>query len=188
MSKYAVERINWIDLEHTGGWVAEDGLLLEVAVVVTDGDLNILESWDTVYGYAPEVLDAHLNDWAREHHRASGLLDDVEQVWAQERERLRDNGDEIVEILKRHDSVGAPLGGNSPHTDRLWICEHLPHLHESLHYRDIDISTIIQLLDTWQIPLPNRDDTPTVHRAMADVLRSIDTARAFRKLLTLGVD
>lgn len=188
MKSYATNRIAWIDLETTG-LDHIDGYILEAAIVVTDGVLNPIFAWDTVYGYSePDLAGAKargtFNDWAVATHTASGLLGEVRNAWENEKRLLRDDGREFVEILRAHDAIGAPLGGSSPHFDRRWIGYHMPELHDALGYRHIDVSSLLTLLDSWGESLPGLDrETPTPHRAMPDIKRSIDTARAFRRLI-----
>ena len=183
MKKYATNRIVWIDLETTG-LDPGHGRILEIAIVVTDGDLKALGSHTQVFAVHPDDLLAEKSSggiasavW--EMHTRSGLLDDVQFAWAEEAPTISDG--KLASFLDQHDARGAPLGGNSPHFDRRWIRAQMPQLHTALGYRNIDVSTILQLLDTWGVDLPDRPSDHIPHRAMPDITRSIDIARAFRR-------
>jgi len=183
MKKYATNRIVWIDLETTG-LDPDHGRILEIAIVVTDGDLHALGTITWVFAMHPDDLKAarasgEIGKAVWDMHTDSGLLEDVRRAWSVEAPTISDG--KFASFLDQHDARGAPLGGNSPHFDRRWIRALMPQLHTALGYRNIDVSTILQLLDTWGVDLPDRPSDHIPHRAMPDITRSIDIARAFRR-------
>ena len=185
MKKYATNRIVWIDLETTG-LDPRHGRILEIAIVVTDGDLKALGTTTQVFAAHPDVLREErdrggISQAVWSMHTDSGLLEDVRRAWSAEAPMISDG--KLADFIDQHDARGAPLGGNSPHFDRRWIRALMPQLHTALGYRNIDVSTILQLLASWDVDLPERPSDHIPHRAMPDITRSIDIARAFRSLV-----
>lgn len=171
MSKYKVNRINWIDLETTG-LDPEKDVILEMALVITDGDLNELAcgSW------LIEQPDARFQPGAYEMHKASGLLDSTAP-----KETATSVSFYMSRAMSDYGSKGAPLGGNSPQFDRRFIRHHMPMLNLELSHRHFDTSTLLQAAHTWGLDLP---DPEPEHRAMSDIRRSIEIARRFKGLVT----
>lgn len=172
--KYTMNRINWIDLETTG-LDPEKDVILEMALVVTDGDLNELDAWEGLM----HVDDLRLSPGAALMHAKSGLLDAL----AAAKTLHYDGGTPtpVIAIMRANDSMGAPLGGSSPHFDRGFIRRRMPWLHEHLSHRHFDSSTLVQAAQTWGLDLP---DPEPAHRAMSDIQRSIELARRFKGLVT----
>ena len=170
------EPLVWIDLEMTG--LDPDRChILEIATVVTDADLEVLAEGPDLVVHQDEVALETLSDWSREHFTASGLLARVRASPVS----LADAEAETLAFVKSHAAHRtAPLCGNSIHMDREFLRRHMRALHDHLHYRNVDISTLKELLRRWY---PGRYDPPEKqkrHEARADVLESIRELRYYR--------
>ncbi|MBU2489241.1 MAG: oligoribonuclease [Proteobacteria bacterium] len=169
-------RIIWIDLEMTG-LDSEKQVIVEIASVVTDKDLNIVATGpDMAVAHAPERLET-MEEWSREHHQASGLWDrilasDYDTVLAEHK---------TLEFLKAYcEARICPLGGNSVWQDRRFLLKYMPTLHEFLNYRDVDVSTIKELATRWYPHLPVFRKKKA-HTALSDILESIEELKYYRE-------
>lgn len=172
-------RIVWIDLEMTG-LDPKRHVIVEVAALVTDAELNILdEGLDIVVGANEEEL-AEMDDFVTKMHTDNGLLDEIKAsaVTVQEAE------DAVLALLNTHCDPAhpAPLAGNSIATDRAFIRAHMPRLDAALHYRMIDVSTVKELTRRW-FPRAyfNQPDKGMAHRALADIVESIRELDYYRR-------
>jgi oligoribonuclease len=172
------DRIVWIDCEMTGLELGHDALI-EVAVLVTDSELNVLgEGVDVVIACPPEALES-MPDVVREMHTTSGLLDELAGGLPM------DQAQELVmTYVRKHvpDAGKAPLAGNSVGTDRGFLARDMPELEGYLHYRIIDVSSIKELARRWYprayFASPKKQGG---HRALADIRESIDELRYYRQ-------
>jgi oligoribonuclease len=168
----------WIDCEMTGLNVEKD-CLFEIAVVVTDSELNVLDpGLDLVIKPNPESL-ANMGEFVTEMHTTSGLISEFDEGHdLATAERM------VLEYIQRwvSDPRQAPLAGNSIGTDRMFINRYMPTLDSFLHYRNIDVSSIKELTRRWfpkvYFQLPKKDGG---HRALADILESIKELKYYRK-------
>jgi oligoribonuclease len=168
----------WIDCEMTG-LDPETDVLVEIAVIVTDAELNPLdEGLDIVIATDPDKL-AGMDDVVRDMHTSSGLLDAIGAATT----TLREAEDQVLEYVKRFvpERRKAPLCGNTIATDRSFIVSYMPRLDDHLHYRMIDVSTIKELARRWY-PRAYYNSPPKNggHRALADILDSINELRYYR--------
>lgn len=168
----------WIDCEMTGLDVEKD-CLVEVAVVVTNDQLEILdEGIDLVIKPRPDSL-ANMNDFVRDMHTASGLIEEFDQGL-----ELAEAEEIILEYVKRFvpDAKDAPLAGNTIGTDRMFLNRYMPALDQHLHYRNIDVSSIKELSRRWYprvyFQMPKKSGN---HRALADILESIVELKYYRE-------
>ncbi|WP_326643410.1 oligoribonuclease [Streptosporangium sp. NBC_01755] len=167
----------WIDCEMTGLDLGRDALV-EVACVVTDGELNQLdEGVDVVIKPPPESIE-QMSEVVREMHTASGLLDALsEGVTLAEAETM------VLEYLKGHikEPKKAPLCGNSISTDRSFLSRDMAAVDAFLHYRMIDVSSVKELARRWYprvyFASPEKQGG---HRALADIVESIRELRYYR--------
>jgi len=162
----------------TGLDVASDALV-EVACVVTDGDLTELdEGIDVIIKPPAEALD-QMPDLVRQMHTASGLLAELPGGVT-----LGEAQDQLVSYVRGHvkEARKAPLCGNSIATDRAFLARDLPRLDEYLHYRMIDVSSVKELARRWY---PRAYFASPVkvggHRALADIRESITELRYYRE-------
>jgi oligoribonuclease len=169
----------WIDCEMTGLDAASD-VLVEIAVVVTDGELTLLDDGlDLLITTDPEKL-AGLDEVVRDMHTASGLL----EALAGETTSLEDAEQQVLEYVKRFvpDRRKAPLCGNSIATDRTFLARYMPALDDHLHYRMVDVSSIKELARRWYPKAYFNAPAKTGgHRALADIIDSINELRYYRE-------
>lgn len=180
MPSTPAEQIVWIDCEMTGLDVDRDGLC-EIAVIVTDFELNPLDpGFEIVIDPGSEALE-HMNDFVREMHTSSGLLPRIEGAASTEQAE-----EQVIAYLKRFVTPGKrPLvAGNTIGMDRRFIAKYMPKLEELLHYRSIDVSTIKELSRRWYpaayFEAPAKQGG---HRALADIAESIRELAYFRDLV-----
>jgi len=172
------DRLVWIDCEMTGLDLARDALI-EIACMVTGGDLTVLdEGIDLVIKPPAEALD-HMLDVVREMHTASGLLDELASGVT-----LAEAQDQVLGYVRGHvpEPRKVPLCGNSIATDRSFIARDMPMLDAYLHYRMVDVSSIKELARRWY-PRVYFASPPKHggHRALADVRESIQELRYYRE-------
>ena len=170
------DRMVWIDLEMTGLDVTKESII-EIATVVTDGELNILAQGPNLAVHVSEELLAQMDEWNTSHHTSSGLVQRVreEGVSVQEAEA------QTLEFLKKWVPKGkAPLCGNSVWNDQKFMEKEMPQLVDYLHYRMIDVSTIKELARRWYPDL-DKYGKKGAHLALDDILESIEELKYFRK-------
>jgi oligoribonuclease len=172
------DRLVWIDCEMTGLDLANDALV-EIACVVTDGQLSELDDGiDLIIKPPAEALD-HMPELVREMHTASGLLNELPGGMT-----LAEAQDQVLAYVHGHvkEPRRAPLCGNSIATDRAFLARDLPRLDEFLHYRMIDVSSIKELARRWYprayFASPAKAGG---HRALADIRESITELRYYRE-------
>jgi oligoribonuclease len=168
----------WIDCEMTGLDATKD-VLVEIAVVVTDGELNLLDDGlDLLIATTPEKL-AGMEDVVREMHTASGLLDALPSVTTTVEEAEQQVLDYLLRFVPERRK--APLCGNSIATDRTFIARYMPRLDDHLHYRMIDVSSVKELARRWYPKAYyNAPAKAGGHRALADIVESITELRYYR--------
>ena len=177
MATNDIPNLIWVDCEMTGLSVENDALV-EIAVLVTDSQLNVLgEGVDLVIKTTQEKLDG-MNDFVRQMHTASGLITEIPNGVS-----LEEASAAILEYLNKY-APGAgksPLAGNSVYVDRLFIARDLPEVHSYLHYRTVDVSSIKELARRWYprtyFAAPKKTGN---HRALGDIRDSIDELDYYR--------
>jgi oligoribonuclease len=175
----------WIDLEMTGLDPARH-TIVEIASLVTDDDLTIVEEGpDLVVHAAPEQL-AVMDEYVRSMHTRSGLLAAVEASTLS----LADAGAETLAFFQKHiaEPRTVPLAGNSIGTDRRFLAVLLPELEDFLHYRSVDVSTVKELCRRWRPDVYKAAPTKKGgHRALADIRESVCELAYYRgSLFDLG--
>lgn len=166
----------WIDLEMTGLDPARH-VILEAAVIVTDGNLEtIIEGPDLLLSATAEQL-AEMDQVVTEMHTKSGLLDRVGRATltvAEAEQRMLDFVTHHVPAPRM-----APLAGNSVHADRGFLERYMPALADHLHYRNVDVSSVKELAKRWY-PDVDAFEKKTTHRALADIRESIEELTYYR--------
>ncbi len=172
------DRMVWIDCEMTGLELGRDALV-EVAVLVTDSDLNVLgDGVDVVIKPPPEALEG-MPDVVREMHTSSGLLDELDAGTT-----LADAQAQVLAYVKEHVPAArkAPLAGNSVYVDRGFLARDMPELDEHLHYRLVDVSSIKELVRRWFPRIYfNSPSKHGGHRALVDIRESIEELKFYRE-------
>ncbi|MFW6092081.1 MAG: oligoribonuclease [Actinomycetota bacterium] len=172
------ERLVWIDCEMTGLDLARDALI-EVAVLITDADLNVLGDGVDLVIRPPDGAVDEMPEIVREMHTTSGLLDVLAEGVTLEQAR-----DTIMAYVREHvpEPGKAPLAGNTVHMDRLFLARDLPDVEGWLHYRNVDVSSIKELVRRWFPRAYFASPTKTGnHRALGDIKDSIDELRYYRR-------
>lgn len=166
----------WIDLEMTGLDPLRD-VIIEAAVLITDGDLNIIAHGPELAIHRSEAQLSVMNSWNRQTHHGSGL---IRRVRASEIE-IDHAQTEIVEFVQQWTNKGqSPLCGNSVHQDKRFLYQEMPQLVDWLNYRIIDVSTVKELAKRWY-PELGKFVKQQNHRALDDIRESINELRWYRE-------
>ena len=180
----SIENLVWIDCEMTGLDVEKDSLV-EIAVLITDSDLNVLDEQGLGVVIKPRKESlAQMGDYVTQMHQESGLLELLDSGLAIEQAEAK-----ILDYVKSFapEAGTAPLAGNSIGTDRMFLNRYMPKLDSHLHYRNVDVSSIKELTRRWYpkvyFQLPKKSGG---HRALADIRESIAELRYYRQ--TVFVD
>lgn len=159
----------------------ERDALIEVAVLITDGQLNILdEGLDVLITPPAEALE-QMNDFVRDMHTTSGLLEELSEGMT-----MAEATQAVLEHIKRYvpEPGKAQLGGNSIGTDKTFLVRDMPEVIEHLHYRVIDVSTIKELSRRWYPRAYYQSPAKTGnHRALGDIRDSITELRYYREAI-----
>jgi oligoribonuclease len=169
----------WIDCEMTGLDLGKDQLI-EIAALVTDGDLNVLGEGVDVVIRADEAALSGMIDVVTEMHTRSGLIEEVRSsaIDVVQAEAM------VLDYVKTHvlQAKTAPLAGNSIATDRGFIARDMPALDDYLHYRMIDVSSIKELCRRWYPRIYyGQPEKGLAHRALADIHESIRELKFYRR-------
>jgi oligoribonuclease len=173
------DELVWIDCEMTGLDLKSDRLI-EIAVLVTDADLNILGDGIDVVIHADEEALSSMIPVVKDMHTRSGLIDEVRAstVTVAEAEEM------VLSYIRDHvkQAKTAPLAGNSIATDRGFIARDMPKLDDYLHYRMIDVSSIKELCRRWYPRIYfGQPEKGLAHRALADIHESIRELQYYRR-------
>ncbi len=174
----------WIDLEMTGLDPQHDRII-EMATIITDGDLNMLAEGPVLAIQQPKALLDGMDEWNQTHHSASGLLkriasEGVSEIEAQAR---------TLAFVESHVGPGtAPLCGNTIWQDRRFLSQYMPMLEAYLHYRMIDVSSIKELAKRWLPNIAAGVVKTNQHTALADIRESIEELRYYRDHLFVQKD
>nr|WP_269449960.1 oligoribonuclease [Auraticoccus cholistanensis] len=173
----------WIDCEMTGLDLESDALV-EVAALVTDGELNVLGEGIDVVIRPPAAALEQMGDFVREMHTGSGLLAELEHglELAEAEQLVLDHVRQFVPEPRK-----APLAGNSIGTDRAFLLRQMPRLEAHVHYRNVDVSSFKELARRWFPKIyyhgPAKGGN---HRALADIQESIEEMRYYRETLLVA--
>ncbi|GAB09562.1 oligoribonuclease [Gordonia araii NBRC 100433] len=172
------DKLVWIDCEMTGLDTASDKLI-EIAALVTDGDLNILGDGVDIVIHADDEALANMPDVVTKMHAASGLTEEVRASTV----TLADAEEQVLAYIRKHvTSPGqVPLAGNSIATDRAFLARDMPKLNDYLHYRMVDVSSIKELCRRWYPKIYFGQPAKGLsHRALSDIRESIQELRYYR--------
>ncbi|GAB3599443.1 oligoribonuclease [Microbacterium tumbae] len=172
------DRLVWIDCEMTGLDLEVDELV-EIAVVITDFELQPVDPGFQIVIRPNDSALANMNEFVTNMHRASGLIEEIPAGVS-----LAEAQDQTLAYIKRFAPVErkAPLAGNTIGTDRMFLAKYMPQVDHWLHYRNVDVSSIKELSRRWYprvfFQAPSKDGG---HRALADILESIRELRYYRE-------
>jgi oligoribonuclease len=167
----------WVDMEMSG-LNPDTDKVLEVAIVVTDSNLNtVAEAPVLVVHQSDAVLDA-MDSWNKSTHAKSGLIERVKASTLNESEVE----DRLIAFLQQYvPAAVSPMCGNSVHQDRRFMVRHLPKLEAFFHYRNLDVSTLKELMKRWKPELAAGLTKHGKHEALADIYESIDELKYYRE-------
>lgn len=175
------DRLVWIDLEMTG-LDTHRHVIVEVAALITDADLNILGEGVDLVVHATDAELAEMDDYVTTMHENSGLTQEIRSSTVS----IKEAEDAVLELIAKHcdPQHPAPLAGNSIATDRSFINAYMPRLDEALHYRMVDVSSIKELARRWSPRVYfNQPQKGMAHRALADIVESIRELEYYRQAL-----
>jgi oligoribonuclease len=169
----------WMDLEMTGLDPDRD-VIVEIATLVTDDDLEIVERGPDLVIHADEEQLASMDPYVVNMHTKSGLLEEIRRSTT----TLEEAGERTLQFIKRYvpEPKTVPLAGNTIGQDRRFLRRYLPEIEEHLHYRSVDVSTVKELCRRWypgvveSAPAKNE-----AHRAMEDIVESVAELAYYRR-------
>lgn len=169
----------WVDMEMSGLDPATC-VILEIAVLVTDADLQEIATGPEIVIHHPESVLAAMDEWNTTHHGGSGLSQRVRESTVS----LAAAEEQVLAFITASGAAGAPLCGNSVHLDRAFLARYMPSVNAALHYRNIDVSTVKELVRRWYpgLPLPQKREA---HRALSDIRESLAELRFYRERVFL---
>jgi oligoribonuclease len=177
MTEQPGDLLVWMDMEMSGLDVDRDAIL-EIATLISTNELEVVAEGPVIAVAQPASLLESMNDWNRQHHAASGLSQRVlaSSVGVAEAEAT------TLAFVRRHVGEHAsPLCGNSIHQDRRFLTRYMPKLDAYLHYRNVDVSTVKELVRRWYPGGPEAPQKKHAHLALDDIRESIDELRFYRR-------
>jgi oligoribonuclease len=172
-----ISKLIWIDLEMTGLDTDKDHII-EVATIVTDQDLNVIEEGPELILHQPESVLNQMDEWNTRQHQKTGLTQKV----LESQLTLKEAEDKTLEFLSKHlKPKHSPMCGNSICQDRRFLARLMPNLEAFFHYRHLDVSTIKELARRWSPELYSQHEKKSKHRAMEDIYESIDELRFYQE-------
>lgn len=179
MNEARRHRLIWIDLEMTGLDPDQD-LILEIATLVTDGELNELATGPVLAIHTPQARLEAMDDWNRTHHARSGL-------WQRALESTVDTASAEAQTLaflqEWVDPRDSPMCGNSICQDRRFLYRHMPQLERHFHYRNLDVSSLKELARRWAPGVLESLTKQNRHLALDDVRESVAELRHYRQYM-----
>ena len=167
----------WIDMEMTG-LVPDADRIIELAMVVTNAQLELVAEGPVLVVHQPdEVLDA-MDQWNKSTHGRSGLIDRIRATRATEAE-VEEQA--LAGTCSRRKGSASPMCGNSVCQDRRFMARWMPRLEAHFHYRNLDVSTLKELVRRWKPEVAKGMVKHNKHEALADILESIEELKYYRR-------
>ena len=167
----------WIDMEMTG-LVPDSDRIIELAVLVTDSQLNLVAEGPVLVVKQPDEVLAAMDSWNRSVHAKSGLVEKVKAAALDEAEAER----RMIAFLAQHVPAGvSPMCGNTICQDRRFLARWMPKLEAFFHYRNVDVSTLKELVKRWKPEVVKGLKKEGKHEALADIYESIEELKYYRK-------
>ena len=172
----------WVDMEMTG-LDPDNDRIIEVAVVVTDSELNVLAEGPVFAIHQPDEILDKMDAWNKGTHGRSGLIDRVKQSKVSE----ADAEAALIDFLKHFVPAGkSPMCGNTICQDRRFMARGMPKLEAFFHYRNLDVSTLKELCKRWKPQIASGFKKHQKHTALADIVESIEELRYYRQHFIQG--
>ena len=167
----------WLDMEMTG-LSPESDRIIEIAIVVTDADLNAVAEGPVLVVHQPDEVMNAMDNWNKGTHGKSGLIDRVKASQLSE----ADVEAQMLEFVKQYvPAKTSPMCGNSICQDRRFMARSMPQLEAFFHYRNLDVSTLKELAKRWRPGLSEGFKKFNKHEALADIYESIDELKHYRE-------
>lgn len=167
----------WIDLEMTGLDI-RTSTILEIATLVADAELNLVAEGPVMAIYQPEEVLQAMDEWNTTHHGQSGLLERVRTSHVS----MQDAEEATLDFLQLYTyPFTSPLCGNTIFQDRLFLLKYMPKLEAHFHYRNVDVSSIKELVRRWYPPEMHAPPKKQSHLALDDIRESVDELRFYRQ-------
>ncbi|MEH6813379.1 MAG: oligoribonuclease [Motiliproteus sp.] len=167
----------WIDLEMTG-LDPDNDLIIEIATLVTDAQLNVLAEGPTVAVHQPDVALDGMDEWCTRQHGKSGLTQRVRESRYTEAQAEQ----ETIAFLQQHMAAGlSPMCGNSICQDRRFLYRYMPELEKFFHYRNLDVSSVKELARRWSPQVLKGVRKSGAHLAMDDIRDSVNELRHYKE-------
>jgi len=171
------ENLIWLDLEMTG-LDPDTDLIIEIAIIITDKELNILATAPVIAVNQSNAALAAMDDWNQKHHGESGLIDRVKASTINDAEAARLS----IEFIKQWVPKGeSPMCGNSIGQDRRFMYHYMREFEEYFHYRNLDVSTLKILAGLWAPEVKDSFKKANTHQALDDVIESINELKHYRE-------
>jgi oligoribonuclease len=167
----------WIDMEMTGLDPENEGII-EIALLITDSELRVVAEGPDIVVHQPEKLLKKMDEWNQKQHKKSGLIDEVmkSKISVAKAEKV------ILDIIKEYCfPKKSLLCGNAVHHDRRFLIKYMPKIHEYLHYRHVDVSSVKDLIRRWYPKDKNVPEKSEQHRALSDIRESIEELRWYKE-------
>jgi oligoribonuclease len=167
----------WIDLEMTG-LIPEHDVIIEIATVVTDAQLNVVDEGPSIAIHQSNELLDGMDEWNTKQHNRSGLVKRVQES----KTSIAEAESQTLNFLMKYVDLGAsPMCGNSICQDRRFLYNYMPDLEKFFHYRHIDVSTLKELAVRWKPNIISDSYKKSRHLALSDIYDSIDELKHYRE-------
>lgn len=171
------KNLAWLDMEMTG-LNPDTDRIIEVAMIITDSDLNILAQSEVLVIHQPDSIIDHMDKWNTTTHTRTGLVDRVKAstlTEAEAEEKL------LAFISEWIPEKASPMCGNSIHQDRRFMVRYMPRLEAYFHYRNLDVSTLKELARRWNPAIVKGISKKGAHQALDDIKESIEEMAYYRE-------
>ncbi|PIT53618.1 oligoribonuclease [Snodgrassella alvi] len=171
------KNLAWLDMEMTG-LNPDTDRIIEVAMIITDSDLNVLAQSEVLVIHQPDSIIDHMDKWNTTTHTRTGLVDKVKASTLTEAEAE----DKLLAFISEWiPEKASPMCGNSIHQDRRFMVRYMPRLEAYFHYRNLDVSTLKELAKRWNPAIAKGISKKGAHQALDDIKESIEEMAYYRE-------
>jgi oligoribonuclease len=171
------DNLVWIDMEMTG-LLPDSDRIIEIALLVTDPQLALIAEGPVLVLHQPDSVLEAMDSWNRSVHKKSGLVDKVRASTLDEAQAE----EAVLAFLRQHvPASSSPMCGNSICQDRRFLARWMPRVESYFHYRNLDVSTLKELVRRWKPEVVKGFAKEGKHEALADILESIEELKYYRR-------